>query len=250
MAKIIEPVVMDLYMGKKVFLVFILVLCCYRVQAQYSMGTTGQLNIPTADMQPDGTVMIGGNYMPQEMLPAGWEYDSGNYFANVTFFPWLELAYRCTLMKVRETGKWNQDRSVSVRLRPLKEGKWWPAVVIGSNDALTTNQLNTFKDPGGTRYFSSVFAVGTKHFRLGGHDLGITAGGHIPFRSRSTRKGAFGGIAYRPAFFPAFALMAEYDSDAVNLGASVRLFGHLSAHLFCYDFQNVCGGLRYEVELY
>ena len=44
--------------------------------------------------------------------------------------------------------------------------------------------------------------------------------------------------------------MAEYDSDAVNVGASVRLFGHLSAHLFCYDFKNVCGGLRYEVELY
>ena len=75
-------------------------------------------------------------------------------------------------------------------------------------------------------------------------------GGHIPFRSKSTRKGAFGGISYRPAFFPSFALMAEYDSDAVNIGASVKLFGHLSAHLFCYDFQNVCGGLRYEVELY
>lgn len=232
----------------------ILLLLCglFSLTAQYSMGTTGLLNISTADMQPDGTVMVGGNYMPQEMLPEGWNYNSGNYFANVTFFPWLELAYRCTLLRMghKKDGKWNQDRSVSVRLRPLKEGKWWPAIVIGSNDALTTNQLNTFKDPGGTRYFSSVFAVGTKHFLLNGHDLGVTVGGHIPFRSKSTRKGAFGGISYRPAFFPSFALMAEYDSDVVNIGASVKLFGHLSAHLFCYDFQNVCGGLRYEVELY
>ena len=237
-------------MGKKAFFIFILTLFFYKVEAQYSMGVTGLLNIPTADMQRDGTVMLGGNYLPKEMLPTHWDYNSGNYFVNATFFPWLELAYRCTLMKVEETGKWNQDRSVSIRLRPLKEGKWWPAVVIGSNDVLTTNELNTFKDPGGTRYFSSVFAVGTKHFLLGGHDWGITIGGHIPFRSASTRKGVFGGVQYRPAFFRDFSLMAEYDSDAVTVGASVRLFGHLSAHVFCYDFKNVCGGLRYEVELY
>ena len=237
-------------MGKKAFFIFILTLFFYKVEAQYSMGVTGLLNIPTADMQRDGTVMLGGNYLPKEMLPTHWDYNSGNYFVNATFFPWLELSYRCTLMKVRETGKWNQDRSVSFRLRPLKEGKWWPAIVIGSNDVLTTNELNTFKDPGGTRYFSSVFAVGTKHFLLGGHDWGITIGGHIPFRSASTRKGVFGGVQYRPAFFRDFSLMAEYDSDAVNVGASVRLFGHLSAYVFCYDFQNVCGGLRYEIELY
>ena len=237
-------------MGKKAFFIFILTLFFYKVEAQYSMGVTGLLNIPTADMQRDGTVMLGGNYLPKEMLPTHWDYNSGNYFVNATFFPWLELAYRCTLMKVEETGKWNQDRSVSIRLRPLKEGKWWPAIVIGSNDVLTTNELNTFKDPGGTRYFSSVFAVGTKHFLLGGRDWGITIGGHIPFRSASTRKGVFGGVQYRPAFFRDFSLMAEYDSDAVNVGASVRLFGHLSAYVFCYDFQNVCGGLRYEIELY
>ena len=237
-------------MGKTAFFIFILTLFFYKVEAQYSMGVTGLLNIPTADMQRDGTVMLGGNYLPKEMLPTHWDYNSGNYFVNATFFPWLELAYRCTLMKVEETGKWNQDRSVSIRLRPLKEGKWWPAIVIGSNDVLTTNELNTFKDPGGTRYFSSVFAVGTKHFLLGGHDWGITIGGHIPFRSASTRKGVFGGVQYRPAFFRDFSLMAEYDSDAVNVGASVRLFGHLSAYVFCYDFQNVCGGLRYEIELY
>ncbi len=33
--------------------------------AQHSMGVTGLLNIPTADMQADGTFMVGGE------LPAG-----------------------------------------------------------------------------------------------------------------------------------------------------------------------------------
>ena len=105
------------------------------------------------------------------MLPQEWGYNSGNYFVNLTFLPFMEVAYRCTLLKVESTGKWNQDRSVSLRLRPLKEGKWWPSVVIGSNDLLTTGELNPFLDSGGNRYFSSVYAVGTKHFGFYGHDI-------------------------------------------------------------------------------
>ena len=37
-----------------------LLCCALKVQAQYSMGNTGQLNIPTAEMQEAGTFMGGG----------------------------------------------------------------------------------------------------------------------------------------------------------------------------------------------
>lgn len=70
--------------------------------AQRSLGTSGLLNIPSADMQEDGTFMAGGNYLPEEMLPREWGYNSGNYFVNLTFLPFMEVAYRCTLLKVRE----------------------------------------------------------------------------------------------------------------------------------------------------
>ena len=159
----------------------------------------------------------------------------------------MEVAYRCTLLKVKSTGKWNQDRSVSLRLRPLKEGKWWPSVVIGSNDLLTTGELNPFLDSGGNRYFSSVYAVGTKHFGFYGHDIGVTVGGHVPFRSRSENKGVFGGVSYRPAFLKPLEVMAEYDSKVVNVGVSARLFDHFSLYAYCYDFKTVAGGLRYEL---
>ena len=215
--------------------------------AQRSLGVSGLLNIPSADMQEDGTFMAGGNYLPQEMLPQEWGYNSGNYFVNLTFLPFMEVAYRCTLLKVESTGKWNQDRSVSLRLRPLKEGKWWPSVVIGSNDLLTTGELNPFLDSGGNRYFSSVYAVGTKHFGFYGHDIGVTVGGHVPFRSRSENKGVFGGVSYRPAFLKPLEVMAEYDSKAVNMGVSARLFDHFSLYAYCYDFKTVAGGIRYEL---
>lgn len=219
--------------------------------AQYSLGVTGLLNIPTADMQADGTFMGGGNFLPEALTPEAWDYDTGNYFVNLTFLPFAEVAYRCTLFrgKFKDGNKWQQDRSVSVRLRPLKEGRWWPSIVVGSNDAFTTNQLNMFKDPGGSRYFSSVYLVGTKHWLPGRENIGFTIGGHIPFRTESNRRGVFGGISYTPSFWKNLSLMAEYDSDAVNMGAAARLFGHLSIYVFSYDFKAVVGGLRYEVKL-
>lgn len=37
---------------------------CHHVQAQYMLGTTGMMNIPTADRQKPGTVMLGETICP------------------------------------------------------------------------------------------------------------------------------------------------------------------------------------------
>lgn len=233
---------------KKLVLSACLLLMAACLHAQYSLGVTGLLTIPTADMQADGTFMGGGNFLPEAMMPSNWEYNTGNYFVNITFLPFLEVAYRCTLLhgEFVKGSKWNQDRSVSLRLRPLKEGKWWPAIVVGSNDAFTTGELNMFKNAAGNRFFSSVYIVGTKHLLLGGHDLGFSLGGNIPFRKDSYRKGIFGGVGYSPAFLRSVTLMAEYDAEAVSIGAAAQLFNHFSLHAFCYDFKAVSAGIRYE----
>ena len=47
------------------------------------MGNTGLMNIPTADMQEQGTFLLGGNYLPDGMTP--FNFNTGNYFANITF---------------------------------------------------------------------------------------------------------------------------------------------------------------------
>lgn len=80
------------------------VFCCTVIRAQYSMGNTGLLNIPTADMQETGTFMGGANYLPDGMTP--FKFNTGNYFVNITFLSILELSYRCTLLKTtRYDGK-------------------------------------------------------------------------------------------------------------------------------------------------
>jgi hypothetical protein len=229
--------------------------CLFPVRAQYSMGVSGLMSVPSADMQADGMFMCGLNYLPLDMLPhgAGWkDWGSINYYLNITFLPFLEVAYRCTILDVHTENSdntWQQDRSVSLRFRVLKEKHWWPSLLVGSNDAFTTGQLNPLQTVGGNRFFSSVYAVATKHIRLAGHDVGFTVGGLVPMRRNAAQDGVFGGVSYAPACFKTLTLMAEYDTNGINAGAAIRLCGHLSAHVFAYDFRAVSCGLRYEFPL-
>lgn len=114
--------------------------CCFTVKlfGQHAYGTTGLLFAPTAEMQKDKTVMIGGGMLDRNTYRDGYwnsheEYNpyTYNYYLNITIFPWLEVAYTCTLVKgvpgwpQQTLGKFvNQDRSFHGRLRLWKEG-WW-----------------------------------------------------------------------------------------------------------------------------
>ena len=106
------------------------------------------MNIPTADRQKPGTVMLGGNYLPKQMMPARFDYNTGNYFVSISFFSFLELAYRETLIKgdyISSKPKYNQqDRSYSIRLCVWKEGKFLPGIALGANDPIADKGANTF----------------------------------------------------------------------------------------------------------
>ena len=235
---------------KKTGVILIFISCIIPVSAQYSLGMTGLLNTPDASMQKDGYFMAGANFLPEEMLPETWDYNSGNYFLNMTFFPFVEVAYRCTLLKgeFKAGNKWQQDRSVSLRLRPLKEGRFHPSVVVGSNDLLTTRELNVLNKTKENRFFSSVYATTTKNFDLSNNIFSLTFGSYFSSRN-SMYKGVFGGVKYSPSFLKQASVIAEYDSKSINTGLTVKLFNHLSLHVFSCDFKTVSGGLRYEFGL-
>ncbi len=88
-----------------------------------------------------------------------WDYNSGNYYLNITFLPFLEVNYRCTFIKVTN-GKFNQDRSFAVRGRVLRESKHIPALVVGANDIYTSGSGK------GNQYFGAMYGVTSKN--LGG----------------------------------------------------------------------------------
>ena len=53
------------------------------VHAQFTYGTTGLLNMPTADMQRDKTFMFGGGFLEKHATPARWTYNTFNYYFDI-----------------------------------------------------------------------------------------------------------------------------------------------------------------------
>ena len=162
----------------KLFLIVWFAFFPFMLSAQLTYGTTGLLHAPSAEMQRDKTFMIGGNFMNKELTPSTWYYHTYNYYLNITFFPWLEVAYTCTLFKAEAlglkpygySGFTNQDRYFSVRLRALKEGQFWkymPAVVLGTSDPFTSSGGGVISSTEGNGYYSRFYIAATKHLPIG-----------------------------------------------------------------------------------
>ena len=87
-------------MIKRIAFTLLLVCCPFMLSAQLTYGVTGLLHMPSAEMQKDKTFMIGGNVL--HITPLRYfNYDeikyTFNYFINITFFPWMEVGYTCTI---------------------------------------------------------------------------------------------------------------------------------------------------------
>lgn len=215
------------------------------VMSQQLIGTQGLMNIPSAEMNPEGTFEGGMNLLQKRMMVDVYDYYTGLYYINFTPFSFVELTFRETLRKTRKSathpkmGYYQQDRSTTLRLRPVREkdGKWWPSVVVGVNDI--------YSDHGNSEY-AAVYGVITKNVRLGGMvNVGATLGYAHPIDDGVTYDGVFGGISVSPISFDNLKIMAEYDTRGINVGASVVLFRHLRAMCLTRDFEGVCGGLSY-----
>ena len=220
--------------------------------AQARFGTTGLLSMPTADMQRDKTSMIRVNMIDKHILSSYWskgkEYNpyTYSYYVNITFFPWLEVAYTCTLVKGRYNSNYwpeqtwgkfvNQDRNFSGRLRFWKEG-WWkawtPQIVFGANDPGSFDgngggNINFSQESGTHNYFNRFFLTATKHldFRNIG-ELGVHAA-YIYSRATGLRyegpalgtnfRFRLSEISFLNKALNGLNLMAEYDARTVNVG--------------------------------
>ena len=228
---------MRFFSMKKSILSLVLALAAVSAHAQFTHGTTGLLEMPTADMQKDKTVMIGGGYLDDTTTPPRWDYNTWNYYLNVTIFPWLEVAYTCTIFSEwanKSIGVYmkNQDRNYSVRLRLWKEGwwkKWTPQIVIGSNDIGTSagdDGLSQTKN--GNGYWNRYFLAVTKHFEFAKvGNLGVHATYIYNERIDNPMNGPAFGVNFRfglpgDSFWRkamnGVNLMAEYDAKDVNIG--------------------------------
>jgi len=223
--------------------------------AQFPYGTTGLLHMPTADMQRDKTVMLGGSFLHEGATPEAWSYNTYNYYVNITIFPFLEIGYNCTLFKFAMPSMGlskkfrNQDRQFSGRLRLLKEGQFWkymPAVVVGGNDVLTS-----FSSPHevGNGYWNRWYLAATKHINLYG-ELGFHAAYVYNRRKDYRLNGLAMGTNWKPQFHSNLNLMAEYDSRMMNCGLGYTFWkDHINLITELNDFKYLSAGVYFKIHL-
>lgn len=237
------------------------VLATLKGNAQFTFGNTGLMHLPTADMQRDKTFMAGWAWLDPAALPQaiGWDKKpTMNYYLNVTFFPWMEVSYTCTLFRGEylsaayglpslHFNKWaNQDRHFDFRFRLWKEGwwKWWtPQIVIGFNDMLHTFSSGSISNilgnigtqNTGNGYWGRQFIAATKHFEI--NNVG-TLGVHAAYMHNSRTDFHYEGVGAGANFqfngihtgniiadkvIHGLNLMGEYDTRTFNGGAQWNL---------------------------
>ena len=249
--------------------------------AQALRGTTGLLHAPTADMQKDGTFMFGGNVLhlvPLDYISSKEIKYTFNYYINITFLPWLEVGYTCTLnyaepgstyFPKQNWGKYtNQDRSFYARLRLWKEGwwkEWTPQIVAGFDDPTSHDSYGggeaKFDGTGMNNYFTRYYLAATKHFDFEG--VG-NLGTHVSWvMGRPIRKKPYDGVAVGTNFrfntqgehlwnkaLNGLNLMAEYDARTFNVGASYSIWKeHINVIAELNDGNYFSGGIFFKVQL-
>lgn len=238
------------YVMSMVFVMLMTIFSLIPVKAQTVIGTNGMMNVPTADMKPAGTFDGGASLIQKELL---WDkhYYTGLFYITFTPFSWIELTFRETVREYYEgsIGTYtNFDRSTSIRIRPLKEGKYWPSVAIGCNDIY--NGKNT------SNYYACVYGVASKHFPV--NNVGTfeaTVGYSFPIKKNRLKNlsdpnpsydGVMGGLSFSPAFFPDMRVMGEYDTHGFNFGLGAFFFRHLNVTCFTREFKGINATLSYQ----
>jgi len=192
-------------------------------------------------MNADGTFIVGGNYLPKINQPV-FGYNTGNYYFNLTFLPFLEVVYKLTLIRTSENI--NQDRSASFKLQLVKENVCFPAITIGVHDFHTTSLGN------GNQFFEANYLVLTKHLATRRVAIGFTVGyGTDIIMKKSRFIGLFGGISISPADLNQLNIIGDYDCQGINIGGSLRINNHFKLLLFLQHLNYLAGGLSYCVYL-
>lgn len=251
-------------MKKLCLIVFFTHLAIYVFSQQYT-GMSGLIHVPSGDMDEMGDIRIGmhflnSQFLPDEAFDYEGKYHSCDFYASITPFSWVEIGYTFTLRKGNK-GDWGpddigyhrKDQYFSMKLRPLKEknGKWWPSLVLGTNDPKTNGNSQSKKETNRNQHFGNYYVALTKHFNRKHHIFGL----HLAYRRfirTYNRKwdGLVGGVTYQPSFAPNFRGVVEYTGEDVNIGTDCLLWKHLRIQLSLQRGKYFTGGICYQTNLF
>lgn len=249
-----------------IFFMLVMTLLPSLSYAQLYTGLSGLIHTPSADMGNEGDVRIGCYYLNQHFLPdndgttgfvyEGEKYNTTDYYLSITPFQWLEIGYTFTLLKSLTEGhdkpKYNQkDRYFSIKLNPLREGRYHPAIAIGSTDVTGSPSRRRAHGSNDGGYFRTYYIVATKHLKPMGHDIGINlAYRYCPTVFSGKWEGIVGGITWQPRWFSNLRGIAEYTGNEINVGMDCLLWKHLFLQAVLQEGKYFSGGICFQTNLF
>lgn len=235
-------------------------------------GSTGLLFVPTADVEPYGSISFGANFLSKEFRKFSTRHPGHGtmaQFITLGMLPNLEMTVRLTNLSgnlwaqkfflqnvdpgTAKSG-WNVDRMASIQLLLMRETARRPALAVGAQD-VTAN----FGELGESVMYWERYAVMSKHWgRLGVH-LGWGANHGHP---QPRLKGPFGGFDYRFSKnlwllvdtarkfrFRGGSSLPVPDGRDINIGIRALLANRFQVDIFSPGLSKASAGLTYRARL-
>jgi len=173
------------------------------------LGYSGLLYTPNAYTAPWGNLYSGFTHFDKN---AAFTFEAGeknerSFIANLGFLPFAEFTLRLTKpYNSRAKNYGIGDRSISGRIQLLKEKKYLPAILIGTNDLAAVSS-----------FFNTNYIVFSKtlHLKTIYFNSNIGYGVKLNDARRHYLQGVFGGVQAR---WRSTQLLIEYDADQWNIG--------------------------------
>lgn len=220
--------------------------------SQSIVGTNGQFFIPTAEMHPDRTLVLGAGYIPTGYFQRyNRKVNPGMpTFVTVSLLPFVEVMFRYTHelnMRVNPQTKYYPDRMFAGRIRLLKESKYIPALAVGANDFTKALGLST-----ASTNYSATYIVGTKSFVFNALTLSTTLGYGMDVLdlNRYDFLGAFGGVELSHKRFASSTVALEYDTRNLHLSVGHTFFDRLVLKAGLWDLKKPAAMIAYKYQIW
>lgn len=220
--------------------------------SQSIVGTNGQFFIPTAEMHPDRTLVLGAGYIPTGYFQRyNRKVNPGMpTFVTVSLLPFVEVMFRYTHelnMRVNPQTRYYPDRMFAGRIRLLKESKYIPSLAVGANDFTKALGLSTAP----TNY-SATYIVGTKSFVFNALTLSTTLGYGVDVLdlNRYDFLGAFGGVELSHKRFASSTVALEYDTRNLHLSVGHTFFDRLVLKAGLWDLKKPAAMIAYKYQIW
>lgn len=213
--------------------------------APAQLGFSGLIYTPSAYLTSWKIVDIGFTHFSKA---TSFSYEAGEsperaFIANIAFFPFAEVSLKLTRpysnLIPNATGAQQYygigDRSISLRLRVLKETNTRPSIVVGIQDPY-------FSD---LSFFSTNYVVVSKRKSIGT----ITLNGNLGYGYSDNSEflhGVFGGLI---ANWQSFNAMVEYDTSRINFGIGYHLKERFFLQAALVDKKHFSGNVSLRFQL-